>query len=90
MVARIGPTTWNRRYRTMGQLLSMLDPSNHKNRERHTSTVVIFMLAGFHRGRFQPSTHMAPKLRRLTVPSPSPTLIPFRICKADLKLEYVL
>jgi hypothetical protein len=63
----------------------MLDQSSYKKRERHTSTVVIFMPAGFHRGRFQPSTHMAPKLRRLTVPSPSPTLIPFRICHADVK-----
>ena len=55
---------------------------------KRTSTVVIFMPAGFHRGRFQPSTHMAPKLRRLTVPSPSPTLIPFRIYHANVR--YIL
>lgn len=69
----------------MGQLFIISDQSNQLKRERHASTVVIFIPAGFHRGRFQPSTHMAPKLRRLTVPSPSPTLIPFRTCHANVK-----
>ena len=41
---------------------------------------MILIPAGFHRFRFQPSTHIAPKLRRETVPSPSPSLMPFRTC----------
>ena len=41
---------------------------------------MILIPAGFHRFRFQPSTHIAPKLRRDTVPSPSPSLTPFRTC----------
>lgn len=45
-----------------------------------TSTVVMLILAGFHRGRFHPSTHIAPMLRRLTVPSPSPIFTPLRTC----------
>ena len=43
-----------------------------------TSTVVILMPAGFHLGRFHPSTHIAPRLSKLTVPSPSPILTPLR------------
>src|SRR4051794_17298040 len=42
-----------------------------------TSTVVILIPAGFHRRRFHPSTHIAPRLSKLTVPSPSPILTPF-------------
>jgi hypothetical protein len=40
--------------------------------------VVISIPPGFHRGLFHPSTHIAPKLSRLTVPSPSPIFTPFR------------
>src|SRR5580693_7602488 len=54
--------------------------SAKQNSERlHTSTVVTLIPAGFHRFLFQPSTHIAPKLRSETVPSPSPILTPFRI-----------
>lgn len=44
---------------------------------RRTSTVTTSIPAGFHRLRFQPSTHIAPRLSKLTVPSPSPILTPF-------------
>lgn len=56
-----------------------------------TSTVVILIPAGFHLGRFHPSTHMAPRLNRLTVPSPSPIFTPFRIWwKCQIRaLKYV-
>ena len=37
-----------------------------------TSTVVIFIPAGFDLFLFHPSTHIAPRLNKLTVPSPSP------------------
>lgn len=56
-----------------------------KNRRQHessiqrlTSTVTTLIPAGFQlRPFFHPSTHIAPKLKRLTVPSPSPIFTPF-------------
>lgn len=42
-----------------------------------TSIVLTGMPAGFQFFLFQPSTHMAPREMRLTVPSPSPILTPF-------------
>lgn len=45
-------------------------------RSRLTSTVTTSIPAGFQRLRFQPSTHIAPRLRRFTVPSPSPMRTP--------------
>jgi hypothetical protein len=38
---------------------------------------LILIPAGFHLLRFHPSTHIAPKLSKLTVPSPSPNFTPF-------------
>ena len=43
-----------------------------------TSTVVTLIPAGFHLLLFHPSTHIAPRLNKLTVPSPSPIFTPLR------------
>lgn len=45
-----------------------------------TSTVTTLTPPGFQRLRFQPSAHIAPRLTKLTVPSPSPSFTPFLTC----------
>lgn len=45
-----------------------------------TSTVMTFIPPGFHLFLFHPSTHIAPRLNKLTVPSPSPIFTPLRTC----------
>lgn len=52
-------------------------------RRARTSYETTLIPPGFHRGRRQPSAHMAPRLSRLTVPSPSPNLTPLRTCAPD-------
>ena len=47
-----------------------------------TSTVVTFIPPGFHLFLFHPSTHIAPRLNKLTVPSPSPIFTPLRTYSA--------
>ena len=56
----------------------MVDSRAREKIER-TSTVTTLIAAGFHRLRFHPSTHIAPRLSKLTVPSPSPIFTPFII-----------
>ena len=48
-----------------------------------TSTVVTLIPAGFHLVLFHPSTHIAPRLNKLTVPSPSPIFTPLRTYSND-------
>jgi len=57
-------------------------------RDSGTSMVVMLIPAGFHLFRFQPSTHIAPRLIKLTVPSPSPILTPFLTFHNEWVMEY--
>jgi hypothetical protein len=80
VVARVCTPAGNRRHRSVRELVH--DARSHHGtsitKAIRTSIVVTLMPAGFHLGRFQPSAHIAPKLSRLTVPSPSPILTPLR------------
>lgn len=61
-----------------GSYSNQLAPArSERYADGRTSTVTTFIPAGFHRFRCHPSTHIAPRLRRLTVPSPSPIFTPF-------------
>jgi hypothetical protein len=55
-----------------------------------TSTVTTLIPLGFHVFRFHPSTHIAPSEIRLTVPSPSPILTPFRTWLFNHSVYHIL
>lgn len=82
MVACVGASAWDRWDRSMRKLVhrawDQVASWHVLCKHKLTSIVVILMRAGFHVGRFQPPVHIAPKLNRLTVPSPSPSLTPLR------------